>query len=109
MKNVKVNMNVSVCLCMLLWCELFFVTYQKFVKTAHLQREGVTAAASGQQERVRQLMPTTFPRLARVSPKAPLIKFSIVSLAGTASARSRHPNMSKLRGMVKRRCRDAVH
>ena len=66
---------------MWLWRVLFFVIDQKLVKTALHYREWVTAAASGQRERVRQL--TALPRLARVSPMAPLIKFSKVSLTGT--------------------------
>ena len=44
----------------------------------------MTAAASGQRERVKQLMPTALPRIARLSPMAPLTKFSTVSPTGTA-------------------------
>ena len=64
-------------------CALLFATHQRLVKNRCLRREWMTAAASGQRERLVQLTPTALPRLARASPH-PSTESSTVTTTGTA-------------------------
>ena len=72
MKDTTKETMISVCACREV-CNLF--RHSSVIgQNRCLQREWMTAAASGQRERVVQQMPTALPRLARVSPMASLNK-----------------------------------
>ena len=63
----------------------------------------MTAAASGQRERVVQLMQTALPRVARDSPEASLTKFSTVPTTGPAEKEGfpRVPQLAVRKGPTK--------